>query len=102
MTSYNSLRKPLHYITAYNSVMRAVLRFLIENSNFCYSTATNVEIQLPVPSDATNPNIRTSMGSASYAPESDALVWKIKSFPGNKVGFCLELYFIHIHYFIMY
>lgn len=40
-----------------------------------------------MPSDATNPSIRTSMGSASYAPESDALVWKIKSFPGNKVGF---------------
>uniref|UniRef100_A0A2N9GUZ0 MHD domain-containing protein n=1 Tax=Fagus sylvatica TaxID=28930 RepID=A0A2N9GUZ0_FAGSY len=48
------------------------------------STATNVEIELPVPSDATNPNIRTSMGSATYAPENDALVWKIKSFPGNK------------------
>lgn len=53
---------------------------------FFNSTATNVEIQLPVPSDATNPNIRTSMGSAAYAPENDALVWKIKSFPGNKVG----------------
>lgn len=26
------------------------------------------------------------MGSAAYAPENDALVWKIKSFPGNKVG----------------
>ncbi|KAL8137847.1 hypothetical protein V2J09_003848 [Rumex salicifolius] len=48
------------------------------------STAANVEIELPVPSDATNPNIRTSMGSASYAPEKDALVWKIKSFPGGK------------------
>ncbi|KAK0586678.1 hypothetical protein LWI29_010572 [Acer saccharum] len=48
------------------------------------STATNVEIELPVPADATNPNVRTSMGSAAYAPENDALVWKIKSFPGNK------------------
>ncbi|KAJ8438529.1 hypothetical protein Cgig2_024618 [Carnegiea gigantea] len=48
------------------------------------STASNVEIELPVPVDATNPNIRTSMGSASYAPEKDALVWKIKSFPGGK------------------
>lgn len=47
--------------------------------------ATNVEIDLPVPADATNPNVRTSMGSAAYAPERDALVWKIKSFPGNKV-----------------
>ncbi|KAH0449506.1 hypothetical protein IEQ34_020198 [Dendrobium chrysotoxum] len=48
------------------------------------STATNVEIEIPVPSDATNPNVRTSMGSAAYAPEKDALVWKIKSFPGGK------------------
>ncbi|XP_016511163.1 AP-1 complex subunit mu-2-like isoform X1 [Nicotiana tabacum] len=48
------------------------------------STATNVEIELPVPSDAMNPNIRTSMGYAKYAPERDAVVWKIKSFPGNK------------------
>ncbi|KAK3028197.1 hypothetical protein RJ639_039480 [Escallonia herrerae] len=48
------------------------------------STATNVEIELPVPSDAINPNVRTSMGSASYAPENDALMWKIKSFPGGK------------------
>lgn len=50
-----------------------------------YSTATNVEIELPVPADATNPNVRTSMGSASYAPEKDALIWKIRSFPGGKV-----------------
>ncbi|KAL0357893.1 UNVERIFIED_CONTAM: AP-1 complex subunit mu-2 [Sesamum calycinum] len=47
-------------------------------------TATNVEIEMPVPPDATNPSVRSSMGSASYAPESDALVWKIKSFPGGK------------------
>jgi len=50
-----------------------------------YSTATNVEIEVPVPSDATNPNIRTSMGSAAYSPERDAMVWKVKSFPGGKV-----------------
>ncbi|CAF2075759.1 hypothetical protein Bca4012_089656 [Brassica carinata] len=48
------------------------------------STATNVEIELPVPADASNPTVRTSLGSAAYAPEKDALVWKIKSFPGNK------------------
>ncbi|CAK9185611.1 unnamed protein product [Ilex paraguariensis] len=37
-----------------------------------------------MPSDATNPNVRTSLGSATYAPEKDASVWKIKAFPGNK------------------
>lgn len=41
---------------------------------------------MPTPYDATNPQIRTSMGSAKYAPEKDAILWKIKSFPGNKVG----------------
>lgn len=50
-----------------------------------HSTATNVEIEVPVQTDATNPNIRTSLGSASYAPENDALIWKIRSFPGGKV-----------------
>ncbi|XP_072993656.1 AP-1 complex subunit mu-2-like isoform X2 [Typha latifolia] len=52
------------------------------------STATNVEIEVPVPSDATNPNVRTSMGSAAYAPENDALLWKIRSFPGGKEYMC--------------
>ena len=54
-----------------------------------FSTATNVEIEIPVPPDATNPNVRTSMGSATYAPENDSLIWKIKSFPGGKVGIFL-------------
>eukprot|EP00850_Spirogloea_muscicola_P003043 SM000012S25305 [mRNA] locus=s12:266913:269760:+ [translate_table: standard] len=48
------------------------------------STATNVEIELPVPMDATTPGVRTSMGSAIYAPEREAMLWKIKSFPGGK------------------
>ncbi|KAM7479868.1 hypothetical protein LguiA_028081 [Lonicera macranthoides] len=47
-------------------------------------SATNVVMELPVPSDTTKPSIKTSMGSAKYAPEKDALVWKIKKFPGNK------------------
>ncbi|GMP49556.1 hypothetical protein CsSME_00016495 [Camellia sinensis var. sinensis] len=57
-----------------------------------YGTATNVEIELPVPADATNPNVWTSLGSASYAPENDALIWKIKSFPGGKVRVYLNFF----------
>ncbi|XP_057516033.1 AP-1 complex subunit mu-2-like [Amaranthus tricolor] len=48
------------------------------------SYANNVEINVPVTPDATNPKIRTSMGSATYRPENDSIVWKIRSFPGNK------------------
>lgn len=89
------------------------------------STATSVEIMLPLPPDAISPTVRTSQvgcgqrmqrgqrvasqssaccnsarpptaslalppphthlqGSAVYAPEKDALVWKIKNFPGGR------------------
>uniref|UniRef100_A0A7S0RQ82 MHD domain-containing protein n=1 Tax=Chlamydomonas leiostraca TaxID=1034604 RepID=A0A7S0RQ82_9CHLO len=48
------------------------------------STANNVEIILPLPSDATTPVVKTSTGSALYVPEKSALVWNIKSFPGGK------------------
>ena len=48
------------------------------------SAATNVEIAVPVNPDATSPAVRASQGSAEYAPEREALVWKIKNFPGGK------------------
>ncbi|CAI7825270.1 unnamed protein product, partial [Closterium sp. NIES-53] len=48
------------------------------------STATSVEIELPVPMDAIDPAARTSMGTATYTPEREAILWKIKSFPGGK------------------
>jgi AP-1 complex subunit mu len=48
------------------------------------SAAQGVVVKLPVSADATNPVIRTNSGSADYAPEQEALLWKIKSFPGGK------------------
>lgn len=48
------------------------------------SAATNVEIILPLPGDATTPVTRCSQGNALYAPEKSALVWQIKNFPGGK------------------
>ncbi|KAI3750751.1 hypothetical protein L2E82_21545 [Cichorium intybus] len=50
----------------------------------CLRNATNVQIEIPVPSDATKPIVRTSMGSASYAPEQESLIWRIRTFPGDK------------------
>ncbi|KAH0659296.1 hypothetical protein KY289_028044 [Solanum tuberosum] len=43
------------------------------------STATNVEIEFPVPSDAMSPIIRTSMGYATYAPERDAVDYMLRA-----------------------
>ncbi|KAM3721458.1 AP-1 complex subunit mu-1-I [Dirofilaria immitis] len=48
------------------------------------STANNVEIIIPVPSDADSPKFKTSIGTVKYTPEQNSFVWTIKSFPGGK------------------
>lgn len=48
------------------------------------STATSVEIILPLPTDAISPIFKASQGNAVYVPENDALAWKIKNFPGGR------------------
>lgn len=48
------------------------------------STANNVEIIIPVPGDADSPKFKTSIGSVRYAPESSAIIWTVKCFPGGK------------------
>lgn len=48
------------------------------------STANNVEILIPVPEDADSPKFKSTIGSVSYAPEKNMIIWKIKQFPGGK------------------
>lgn len=48
------------------------------------STANNVEIVIPVPTDADSPKFKTTIGSCKYAPEQNAIIWTVKSFPGGK------------------
>ena len=66
------------------------------------STANNVEIMIPVPNDADSPKFKTTIGiiisglnlclvlivvfagNCKYAPEQNAVIWTIKSFPGGK------------------
>eukprot|EP00300_Choanocystis_sp_HF-7_P031800 c4146_g1_i1.p2 GENE.c4146_g1_i1~~c4146_g1_i1.p2 ORF type:complete len:428 (+),score=103.89 c4146_g1_i1:79-1362(+) len=48
------------------------------------SVANNVEISVPVPSDADSPKHKTNCGSVRYAPERDALIWTIKQLQGGK------------------
>ncbi|CAL5432588.1 unnamed protein product [Camellia sinensis] len=67
------------------------IRDLAQQQKLCFGgevvsspAVVHLQIELPVPADATNPNVRTSLGSASYVPEKDALILKIKSFPGGK------------------
>nr|CDS30583.1 clathrin coat assembly protein ap 1 [Hymenolepis microstoma] len=48
------------------------------------STANQVEILIPVPSDVDSPRFKTAVGSCRYIPEENRVVWSIKSFPGGK------------------
>jgi AP-1 complex subunit mu len=48
------------------------------------STANNVEIFIPVPSDADSPSFKTAIGKVEYVPDRDSVVWKIAKFAGQK------------------
>ncbi|VDN05824.1 unnamed protein product [Thelazia callipaeda] len=49
------------------------------------STANNVEIVVPVQSDADSPKFKSSIGTVKYTPEQNSFVWTIKSFPGKVI-----------------
>jgi len=52
-------------------------------SNFkSKSVATNVDIIVPVPNDADSPTFKAAVGSVSYRPDKDCMVWTIRQFQG--------------------
>uniref|UniRef100_A0A8C6T7Y2 Adaptor related protein complex 1 subunit mu 3 n=1 Tax=Neogobius melanostomus TaxID=47308 RepID=A0A8C6T7Y2_9GOBI len=81
----NTTVKPLIWI---ESVIEKFSHSRVEikaRSNFkSRSTANNVSILVPVPSDADSPKFKTSTGSAKWMPEKNVVQWNIKSFPGGK------------------
>jgi AP-1 complex subunit mu len=48
------------------------------------SIANNVEIVIPVPKDVDTPSFKASIGTVTYYPDRDAIVWSIKQFAGAK------------------
>lgn len=48
------------------------------------SIANNVEIIIPVPSDADSPTFKSNIGTVKYVPDQDSMVWCVKQFPGQK------------------
>lgn len=48
------------------------------------STANNVEIVIPVPPDVDSPSFKASVGTVTYVPDRDAIVWTIKQFNGSR------------------
>jgi len=48
------------------------------------SIANNVEIVIPVPTDVDSPSFKASIGTVTYVPDKDAIVWSIKQFYGAR------------------
>lgn len=44
--------------------------------------ATHVVVKIPVPKNTAKTKIKTSFGRAKYEPETHAIVWRVKRFPG--------------------
>eukprot|EP00124_Ichthyophonus_hoferi_P000112 Ihof_evm2s4 gene=Ihof_evmTU2s4 len=87
--------KPLIWIEAVvEKHSRSRVEYLIKaKSQFKRrSTASNVIVTIPVPSDADTPKFKTSVGTVKYAPEKNAIVWHIKQFQGGK-EFTLRAHF---------
>jgi AP-2 complex subunit mu-1 len=45
--------------------------------------ATHVVIKIPVPENTVKAKIKTSLGRAKYEPEQQAIMWRVKCFPGK-------------------
>ena len=62
------------------------MKYLVKAKSNCKpkSTANNVCIMIPVPVDLQNPLFKSSLGSVTYSPDKEVLIWNIKRFPGMK------------------
>lgn len=83
----NTQVRPLIWIEAHvEPHSHSRIEYMIKaKSNFKRrSTANNVEIIIPVPTDADSPQFKSSIGKVEYVPEKNAIVWKIKQFMGQK------------------
>lgn len=83
----NTKVRPLIWIEAHvESHSHSRVEFMIKaKSNYKRrSTANEVEISIPVPSDAYAPKFKSSIGKVEYLPARNAIIWKIKQFAGEK------------------
>jgi AP-1 complex subunit mu len=48
------------------------------------SVANNVEIIIPVPPDVDSPSFKSSVGTVTYLPDKDVIVWTIKQYHGGR------------------
>ena len=53
------------------------------------TSANDVEIHIPIPTDAFNPTFKTASGTVSYYPDEDSIIWQINNFPGEQEIYCI-------------
>lgn len=83
----NTQVKPLIWVEAVvESHSHSRIEYMIKTkSHFkSRSIANNVEIIIPVPRDVDSPSFKASIGTVTYYPDRDAIIWTIKQFNGAK------------------
>lgn len=79
--------KPLIWVEAVTeSHSRSRIEYMVKaKSQFkSRSIANNVQIFIPVPSDVDSPSFKASIGTVTYIPDRDCIMWSIKQFYGSR------------------
>ena len=79
--------KPLIWVEVERKELASTkMKYLVKAKSNCKpkSTANNVSIYIPVPNDLQNPLFKSSLGSVTYSPDKEVLIWSIRRFPGMK------------------
>mmetsp|Transcript_22538 Transcript_22538/g.27582 ORF Transcript_22538/g.27582 Transcript_22538/m.27582 type:complete len:425 (+) Transcript_22538:189-1463(+) len=83
----NTHVKPLIWVeAAVEPHSRSRIEYMIKaKSQFkSRSIANNVEITIPVPTDVDTPCFKANIGTVTYVPDKDAIIWSIKQFYGAR------------------
>ncbi|MDP2438313.1 MAG: AP-1 complex subunit mu [archaeon] len=83
----NTQVKPLIWVEARvdsHKHSRIAYTITVKSQYKSRSTANNVVISIPVPSDASLPKFRAPIGVVKYHPEKNAILWTIKQLQGAK------------------
>jgi len=82
----NTHVKPLIWVEALVEPHAGRIEYMVKaKSQFkSRSIANGVEIRIPVPTDVDTPSFKASVGTVTYVPDQDCVVWSIKQFYGSR------------------
>lgn len=78
--------RPLIFVESQIRRTRTRIEYVLKaRTNFKRrSTASNVEIFVPTPSDVDSPQFKATLGKAVYQPDRDGFVWTLKQLEGQR------------------